>query len=226
MRMAAVEHALTTLERLQVDYHTANSIDVGGTKQVWLSVPRRTPVTFTERLKQRIGQQLGVHVPIPTTEVIVTDNPLLTRVPRLQFFDRGFNTEALGAEVDTTGDFLREEDVRPFLDTFDLIFCFDTLEHVSDPFTFCRNLVRIAQPGGVIYLATVFSWEYHPSPQDYYRFSPEGLRECFARTEGEVLACGWDTPDISVYICVRRPVIGSIKEESIVKEPNYEANGK
>jgi hypothetical protein len=97
---------------------------------------------------------------------------------------------------------------------------------VSDPFTFCRNLVRIAQPGGVIYLATVFSWEYHPSPQDYYRFSPEGLRECFARTEGEVLACGWDTPDISVYICVRRPVIGSIKEESIVKEPNYEANGK
>lgn len=205
MRLDAVEHALQTLQRVQADYKTGNCIDVGGTKQVWLVVPRRQPPPVKERAAQWLRQRLGVTNPHENTETIVTDNPLLQQVPRLQFFDRGFNTEALGAEVDTTGDFLREEDVRPFLDTFDIAFCFDTLEHVSDPFTFCRNLMRIVKPGGVVYLATVFAWEYHPSPQDYYRFSPEGLRECFVRTESEVLDCGWTQPEVSVYICLRRP---------------------
>jgi hypothetical protein len=75
---------------------------------------------------------------------------------------------------------------------------------VSDPFTFCRNLVRVAKPGGLIYLATVFSWEYHPSPQDYFRFSPEGLRQCFAGAGAEVLEADWDMPGVSVYICLCR----------------------
>lgn len=205
MRLDAVEHALQTLQRVQADYKTGNCIDVGGTKQVWLVVPRRQPPPLKEQAAQWLRHRLGVTNPHENTETIVTDNPLLQQVPRLQFFDRGFNTEALGAEVDTTGDFLREEDVRPFLDTFDIAFCFDTLEHVSDPFTFCRNLMRIVKPGGVVYLATVFAWEYHPSPQDYYRFSPEGLRECFVRAESEVLDCGWTQPEVSVYICLRRP---------------------
>ena len=43
MRLDAVEHALQTLQRVQADYKTANCIDVGGTKQVWLVVPRRHP---------------------------------------------------------------------------------------------------------------------------------------------------------------------------------------
>jgi len=211
MRLDAVEHALQTLQRVQADYKTGNCIDVGGTKQVWLVVPRRQPPPVKERAAQWLRHQLGVTNPHENTETIVTDNPLLQHVARLQFFDRGFNTEALGAEVDTTGDFLREEDVRPFLDTFDIAFCFDTLEHVSDPFTFCRNLMRIVKPGGVVYLATVFAWEYHPSPQDYYRFSPEGLRECFARTASEVLDCGWTQPEVSVYICLRRPLAAGVK---------------
>jgi SAM-dependent methyltransferase len=206
MRLAAVEHALQTLDRLQIDYKTGQCLDLGGTKQVWLVVPRRQPLTRREQAKQWLCQRLGVSHPLDNTETIVTDNPLLPLVPHLQFFDRGFNTEALGAEVDVMGDFLVEADVRPFLDRFDVVFCFDTLEHVSDPFTFCRNLLRIVKPGGVVYLATVFAWEYHPSPQDYFRFSPEGLRECFVHSGGEVLECGWDMPGVSVYICLRRPV--------------------
>lgn len=211
MRLDAVEHALQTLQRVQADYKTGNCIDVGGTKQVWLVVPRRQPPPVKERAAQWLRHRLGVTNPQENMETIVTDNPLLQHVPHLQFFDRGFNTEALGAEVDTTGDFLREDDVRPFLDTFDIAFCFDTLEHVSDPFTFCHNLMRIVKPGGVVYLATVFAWEYHPSPQDYYRFSPEGLRECFVRTACEVLDCGWTQPEVSVYICLRRPLAAGVK---------------
>lgn len=206
MRLAAVEHALQTLNRLHIDYKTGQCIDLGGTKQVWLVVPRRQPRTRREQMKQWLRQRLGVSHPLDNTETIVTDNPLLPLVPDLQFFDRGFNTEALGAEVDVMGDFLVEADVRPLLDRFDVVFCFDTLEHVSDPFTFCQNLLRITKPGGVVYLATVFAWEYHPSPQDYFRFSPEGLRECFVRSGGEVLDCGWDMAGVSVYICLRRPL--------------------
>jgi hypothetical protein len=40
-------------------------------------------------------------------------------------------------------------------------------------------MIFVAKPGGYIYVATVFEWPYHPSPEDYFRFIPAGLRELF-----------------------------------------------
>jgi SAM-dependent methyltransferase len=205
MRLSAVEHALQTLQRFQVVSTGVRCIDVGGTKQVWLMIPRRTSLSFREWIKRRLLKFMRVSVASNDTEVIVTDNPLLKILPDIQFFDRGFNAEAIATASDMQGDFLLERDIAPLLDQFDLVFSFDTLEHVSDPITFCRNLIRISRPGGCIYVATVFSWEYHPSPQDYFRFSPEGLHQCFAGSGGEVLDCGWHTEGVSVYIFLRKP---------------------
>ena len=204
MRMLAVDQAKRTLAALGVDWQTARVIDVGGTRQVWLSLPRHAPGDHARQGASGLQAWLAAQAEAADADVIVTDNPLLALAPNLQFFDRGFNAQMLGTEADVAGDFLRSEDVLPLYDQFDVVLSFDTLEHVSDPFTFCSNLVRVARPGGIIYLATVFAWEYHPSPQDYFRFSPEGLRECFAHTAAEVLACGWDQPGVSVYICLRR----------------------
>ena len=204
MRLSAVEHALQTLQRFNVACTGIQAIDVGGTKQVWLVIPRRTLPTFRERLKHRMGRLLKIDVPATNTEAIISDNPLLACVPGIKFFDRGFNADDIATASDMEGDFLLDRDVAPMLDKFDLVLSFDTLEHVSDPATFCRNLIRIARPGGHIYLATVFSWEYHPSPQDYFRFSPEGLRQCFAGSPAELLDCGWETEGVSVYSFLRK----------------------
>jgi SAM-dependent methyltransferase len=205
MRLSTVEHALQTLQRFDVACTGIQAIDVGGTRQVWLVIPRRTPPSIRERLKRRLGRLLKIDVPVTNTETIVSDNPLLARVPGIRFFDRGFNADSIATASDIEGDFLLERDVAPMLDKFDLVLSFDTLEHVSDPATFCRNLIRIARPGGYIYLATVFSWEYHPSPQDYFRFSPEGLRQCFAGSDAELLDCGWEKEGVSVYSFLRKP---------------------
>lgn len=204
MRLSAVEHALLTLRTFGVSCEGAKTMDVGGTRQVWLEIPRQTPPRAKEKLRTRLLALLGETVTPAATEVIVTENPLLTSVPGIQFFDRGFNAEAIDTAADIEGDFLLERDVAPLVDQFDVVFCFDTLEHVSDPFTFCRNLVRIVRPGGHVYLATVFSWEYHPSPKDYFRFSPDGLIECFANTGARILDCGWCKRGVSVYIFLQR----------------------
>jgi SAM-dependent methyltransferase len=204
MRLSAVEHALHTLRTFGVTYQGAKTMDVGGTRQVWLEVPRRTPLSAKEKMRTRLLDLLGATVTPAATDVIVTETPLLTSVPGIQFFDRGFNAAAIDTVADIEGDFLLERDVAPLVNQFDIVFCFDTLEHVSDPFAFCRNLVRIARPGGHIYLATVFSWEYHPSPKDYFRFSPDGLRECFANAGGKILDCGWHKEGVSVYIFLQR----------------------
>lgn len=204
MRLSAIEHALQTLQSFCVNYQGVKTIDVGGTKDVWLEVQRRTALSRKEKLRTYLLKLLNSPTMPVTTEVIVTENPLLTSVPGIQFFDRGFNAEAIDTVADIDGDFLIEQDVAPLVDQFDIVFCFDTLEHVSDPFTFCRNLVRIARPGGHVYLATVFSWEYHPSPKDYFRFSPDGLRECFANTNMHILECGWHKEGVSVYIFLQK----------------------
>jgi SAM-dependent methyltransferase len=124
-------------------------------------------------------------------------NPLLTLCDDLTLLDGGFSVERMQTTADTVSDFLAEETITPLESRFDLVFSFDTLEHVSNPFLFCEHLVAITKPGGYVFAATLFSWTYHPAPQDYYRFSPAGMRELFEneynrrRNEFDALRYGW-----------------------------------
>lgn len=55
------------------------------------------------------------------------------------------------------------------------------LEHFKYPWKFAQHAYRILQKGGLIFVATVFAHEFHPSPQDYWRFSPDGLGVLFEK---------------------------------------------
>jgi SAM-dependent methyltransferase len=89
---------------------------------------------------------------------------------------------------------ISNEPPQEYKDKYDMVISFDTLEHTPNPFEVCSNIIKMIKPDGLVYLATVFSWKLH-GRQDYFRFSPDGLRVCFENKATEI-SCGWDE-DIS-----------------------------
>lgn len=59
---------------------------------------------------------------------------------------------------------------------FDLVASFQVLEHVWDVGTYLREARRVLKPDGWFLLATHGNWLYHPHPNDYRRWTAEGLR--------------------------------------------------
>lgn len=69
----------------------------------------------------------------------------------------------------------------------------DTLEHIRDPFEAIKETYRILKPRGVLFLSTVFLWDYHKFPEDYFRFSLPALQYlCKEFTE---IKSGWQQED-------------------------------
>jgi len=137
-------------------------------------------------------------------------NPIRRVCEDLTLLDGGFSVEKIQTAANTVGDFLEEDTISPLQSRFDLVFTFDTLEHVKNPFLFCEHLVAVTRPGGYVFAATVFSWSYHPAPEDYFRFSPAGLRELFENqcnrysSDFEVLHSGWGSDKKGVLLLGRR----------------------
>jgi len=78
-------------------------------------------------------------------------------------------------------------------------FCLDTLEHCADPLTACRELHRVLRPGGLCVVSSVMFFPVHGYPQDYWRFTPEGLRLLLAPFD-DVWACGIGHPELPMQV--------------------------
>ena len=61
-------------------------------------------------------------------------------------------------------------------ETFDIVVCNAILEHVERPQSAIEELKRVLKTGGQIWVEVPFNQPYHPSPNDYWRVSPEGLK--------------------------------------------------
>lgn len=95
---------------------------------------------------------------------------------------------------------------------FDVIVSIDVFEHLNRPWKAAEEITRILKPGGIAFTSTLFSWRYHPSPIDYYRYTPDALEFLFSGLE--TMHKSWD------YVERRRD---SRKETSI--EPIDELGG-
>lgn len=82
--------------------------------------------------------------------------------------------------LDLTGDF---EHVHTKLGNrrFGTIFCLSVLEHCENPFKMAENLTKLLKPDGTICISAPFSWQIHGYPNDYWRFTPEGIKKLFPR---------------------------------------------
>ena len=87
---------------------------------------------------------------------------------------------------------------------FDAVATLEVLEHVTNPAEFLAEARRVVRTGGSIYLSTRQAWRAHGSPNDYFRYTRDGLRLLLSgagfRSETErplggpftVMAVTWD----------------------------------
>lgn len=52
----------------------------------------------------------------------------------------------------------------------------EVFEHLADPWAAGREVARVLEPGGLFYLQTPFIIGRHAGPDDYWRFTRQGLR--------------------------------------------------
>ena len=131
--------------------------------------------------------------------------------------------------IDYNFDICNWGEMEIFEGQFDLVQCNAILEHVKNPFDAANTIIKILKPGGVAYVEVPFIQPYHPhgdwdetmpildlgdsgrAPHggDYWRFTPQGVRELFK-----------DLDVLDLFICSQGGVVfvGSKKvpEEGIL----------
>jgi SAM-dependent methyltransferase len=77
---------------------------------------------------------------------------------------------------------------------FNAILCIQVLEHIQNPLDVLRELERVLQPDGLLFLSVPQSWPQHQKPFDFYRYTSFGLRYLLEKA--------------GFYICSIKPIGG------------------
>lgn len=81
-----------------------------------------------------------------------------------------------------TTDVLGVLERTPFADgSFDYVVSNAVLEHVRDPFSASKEMIRVLKPGGLLLCAVPFLQPYHGYPHHYFNMTQNGLRSLFER---------------------------------------------
>lgn len=75
------------------------------------------------------------------------------------------------------------------LPPFDTIICQSVLEHCDKPWKVAENLTSLLKPIGRILITAPFAWRVHGYPNDYFRFTFEGIKVLFPEIEWDFMAC-------------------------------------
>ena len=144
--------------------------------------PRRSSVTYAVRSAlaswlseeaERAASDLG---PYRLLDVGCGIKPYY---PFFQPYARAF----VGVDVDNpAADLVGAVEALPVPDeSFDLVLCTQVLEHAPDPDRAVQELWRVTAPGGRVLASTHGVQVYHPSPEDYWRFTHAWLELLFRR---------------------------------------------
>jgi ubiquinone/menaquinone biosynthesis C-methylase UbiE/uncharacterized protein YbaR (Trm112 family) len=72
----------------------------------------------------------------------------------------------------------------PFKDnTFEAVVSYNTFEHLADPATAAREILRVLKPGGKLRLQTAFLQPLHEEPAHFYNATEYGVRQWFSGFE-------------------------------------------
>jgi SAM-dependent methyltransferase len=84
--------------------------------------------------------------------------------------------------------------------SIDLVIAQEVLEHVGSPDVAVREVHRVLKQGGVAYIQLPFVIGYHPCPQDYWRFTHEGIGRLVESENFDVVRTGMSVgPAVGFY---------------------------
>jgi hypothetical protein len=66
---------------------------------------------------------------------------------------------------------------------FKTIICLSVLEHCKNPFLLANNCTKLLTPKGHLFINAPFSWRIHAYPDDYWRFTPSGIKLLFSKLD-------------------------------------------
>ena len=85
-----------------------------------------------------------------------------------------------GKNIDVVHDILN----TPFEDnSFDTIICTQVLEHIKEPWLVVEEIRRLLKPNGICILTAPFLQPYHQDPEDFFRYTKQGLASLFEKFE-------------------------------------------
>lgn len=78
-----------------------------------------------------------------------------------------------------------------FEDRISTAVCLNVIEHVKNPFKVFEALFKVMRDNSLLIIETVFAYPYHPSPDDFWRYTPDCLRYLSNCAGFKVLECDW-----------------------------------
>lgn len=82
------------------------------------------------------------------------------------------------------------EDIPIDSNEFDIIICQEVLEHVKNPWKAVQEIQRVLKKDGLAYIQLPFTIGFHPCPNDYWRFSKEGIEELVRSSNMKIIDSG------------------------------------
>lgn len=105
----------------------------------------------------------------------------------------GVCREYIGADIggNTNAEIqLQPGEPLPFEDeSFDVVISSQVLEHVEEFDKYLNECNRVLRRGGLLFLSTHGTWQFHAAPYDFNRWTHLGLKSLLTRHGFEVIGC-------------------------------------
>lgn len=146
-----------------------------------------TPFVVYGRRLREVVRSLISDASLPTGAAVLdygcADHPYRNDLPA--------GTSYVGADLPGNDDAevtLRDDGTVPLPDGgFDMVLSTQVLEHVEDPIRYLAECRRLLRPRGSLVLSTHGVMYYHRDPEDYWRWTPAGLRKILEEGGFEVV---------------------------------------
>tara|TARA_E500000331_G_C17227738_1_gene701133 strand:- start:56 stop:853 length:798 start_codon:yes stop_codon:yes gene_type:complete len=94
------------------------------------------------------------------------------------FFRTNFDADK---DIDFVWDLHKKLPVSSPHSLFDFIICSSVMEHVAKPWIAAKNIENIINKRGTLIWTTPWVWRIHGYPSDFWRFTPNGIKELFSK---------------------------------------------
>ncbi len=145
--------------------------------------------------------------------------PYAAKIVDLGAGGRKITQECITIDIVSVGETSIVADIHniPLKDnTIDCLFCTGTLEHVQNPETVIKEILRVLKKEGIVYIDVPFMQCYHPDPVDYWRFTIKGIELICTRNGFTKIETGVDIGSASSVTWVLMAFSNTIFSNRIV----------